>query len=70
MKDSVPDQKRKLPEPDRADFASTRLRARYINVPHWSQTVTTTEKKGLYARACRQKHNNRTIKKTYRRSSE
>ena len=33
---SVADQKRNLPKPDRANFARTRTGARYINVPHWS----------------------------------
>ena len=29
----------------RADFATTQIGASYMNVPHWSQTVPTAEKR-------------------------
>ena len=34
-----------IPEPDDADFATTRTGALYTNVPHWGQIVTTAEKR-------------------------
>ena len=60
----VADQKRNLPEPDRAGFATTRTGARYINVPHWSLNCNNCKKKGHYETECRQRqNNNRTVTK-------
>ena len=43
----MPHQKQNLPEPDHADFATTRTGDHYIGVPHWSQIATTAEKKDI-----------------------
>ena len=62
-KNSVPDQKRSLPEPDYADFATTRTEAHYVDVPHWNQIVTTAEKGTLRQGMPTKQNNNRTVKK-------